>query len=285
MIKCYKSEKNDVFGNTINYTLNEISILCLLVYFNLSIADNRIILMEPKSQKDEMLIDLLVNRNSTIEKSIYDIVLFFNDSLTNHYREPSITQNDLKKNKTTLLDLLFLIRRIKKKLRIKTRKSRYERTIYNSFELKRRMFKNIRVSTSLINKNPFSDTFNNFDKKGKLQYESKKEDVFNIIISDKRFDTLYSRMKEGKLFGYNFSWHYYNKGMFWWDLFFSIIFGIAFVILFTIKTKTGTICEGLLAWAKKIAWIPSCFFILKSFNELKYLIKGFDLFSSITKRK
>lgn len=276
LIKVYNSAENDIFNISINYTLKEISIICLLVYFDYSKKDNHIIIQKTKTRKNEMLIDLFFNQNPTIEESIYKMVSFFNDSLLNHYRYPDTSKEDVEKDKTTILSLLFLIRKLQIKHHIKRRRINYRKNIYKRFELIRLFGKNIEIPILLINNNPFTDTYINFERQGKLHYESKKGIIFNIIIPDKRFDTLYTNLKKGKIFGYKFSMYYHNKGLLIWDLIISIILGFGYIYLFTIDLDENTFSYGLIELSKKILWIPSGVFIAKCYYDLKYWIKGFD---------
>ena len=281
LIKLYNSSNSIIFNNSINYSLKEISMLCLLVYFDFSIEDNIIAIKRTKSKKDEMLIDLFINQNPSIEETIYNYITLINDSLTNHYRCPDFSRDELLNEKRKILSLLFLLRNIQKKLRIKRRKNKYYK-IYNYFEIKNLFGRKKEIPISLINNNPFTDTFNNFEKKGVLQYEKMNGTIFNIIIPDKRFDTLYKNLMKGKVFGYKFSFYYYNKGLLIWDLIISILLGTAYIYLFTIKLDEYSSTIGLLELCKKILWIPSGLFIVKCYDDLKYWIKGFNpnLFTS-----
>lgn len=278
LIKLYNSSGNNIFNNSINYSLKEISTLCLLVYFDFSIENNKIVIKRTKSKKDEMLIDLFVNQNPPIEETIYNYISLINDSLLNHYRCPDFSKDKLLNEKTKILSLLFLLRKIQKKHRIKRRKNKYYKNIYKNFELKKLFGRKKEIPISLINNNPFTDTFNNFEREGKLQYEKKKVTIFNIIIPDKRFDMLYNNLKKGKLFGYKVSLYYHNKGLLIWDFIISMILGAAYICLFTIKLDEYSSALGVLELCKKILWIPSGFFIAKCYYDLKYWIKGFNPF-------
>lgn len=281
LIKLYSSAGKDIFNNSINYSLKEMSLLCLLVYFDFSIEENRIVIKRTKSRKDELLIDLFINQNPSIEDTIYKYVSAINDSLTNHYRCPDFSNDELLNKKEKILSLLFLLRNIQKKLRIKRRKKKYYK-IYKNFEIQRLFGRKKEIPISLINNNPFTDTFNNFKKEGVLQYEKKKGTIFNIIIPDERFDILYCNLKKGKLFGYKFSFYYHNKGLLLWDLFILMIFGGVYIYLFTIELDEHSPIMGFLELCKKILWIPTGFFFAKCFYDLKYHIKGFNplLFNS-----
>lgn len=278
LIKLYNSSGNNIFNSSINYSLKEISILCLLVNFGFSIEGNKIIIKRTKLRKDEILIDLFIIQNPIIEKTIYFYISLINDSLKNHYRCPNILIDELQQNKTKIQTLLFLLRKVQKKHGIKRRQNKYYKNIYKKFELNRLIYKKFEIPISLINNNPFTDIFNNFEREGNLQYEKKNGTIFNIIIPDKRFDILYKKLKKGKFFGYKFSLYYHNKGLLIWDLIISIALGAVYIYLFTIKLDEYSSALGSLELCKKILWIPSALFIVKCYYDLKYWIKGFDPF-------
>ena len=198
--------------------------------------------------------------------------------MLNYYREPDVLQETIENDKSTLLTLLFQIRKIQERLRIKRKKCSYRINIFNSFELKRIIGRNLKIPVSLIYHNPFTDTYNNFQREGKLQYEKRNEKIFNVIIPDKRFDTLYSKLKQGKILGYKFSFYYHNKGLLIWDILISIVLGLGHVYLFTLDIKEFSFTLGFIELCKKILWIPSGFFLAKCYYDSKYWIKGFDPF-------
>jgi TOTE conflict system primase-like protein/reverse transcriptase-like protein len=211
LIKLYNSSGNGIFNSSINYSLKEMSTLCLLVYFDFSIEDNKIVIERTKLKKDEILIDLFIIQNPIIEKTIYFYISSINDSLKNYYRCPDILIDELQQSKTKIQTHLFLLRKVQKKHGIKRRQNKYYKNIYKNFKIKRLIGRNFEIPISLINNNPFTDTFNNFERVGNLQYEKKNGTIFNIIIPDKRFDTLYQNLKRGKLFRNKITYIYSGK--------------------------------------------------------------------------
>ncbi len=253
LIKVYNSSGSNIFNNSINYSLKEISILCLLIYFDSSRKDNQIVIQKTKSKKDEMLID----QNPLIEEAIYNHISLTNDSLLNHYRCPNISKDELLNDKTKILSLLFLLRKIQKKHRIKRRKNKYYKNIYKSFELKKLFSKKIEIPISLINNNPFTDTFSNFEREGNLQYEKKKGTTFNIIIPDKRFDILYNKLKKGKLFRNKIPYIYSCKIQLIIDLllFILFIFLISYITLSMNSDDTPKSLNAILWSVRAFCWI------------------------------
>ncbi len=287
LIKVYNVPGNSIFNNSINYSLKEISILCLLVYFDFSREDNQIVIQRTRSRKDEMLIDLFMNQNPPVEEAIYNYISLINDSLLNHYRCPANLNNELQNDKTKILSLLFLLRKIQKKHGIKRRQNKYYK-IYKKFELKNLFGKKNEIPISLINNNPFTDAFNNFEKKGNLQYEKKKGIIYNIIIPDKRFDILYNKLKRGKLFRNKITFIYSGK----WQLIIDVLLFALFMffvvqINFAINSDDASGSTSSYLWVlRAFCWPIVAFFIGKILSiDISYWSKRIPNFINKLKGK
>lgn len=282
LIKVYnsKSPDNSVFKNSSLYTLREMGFLCLLVNYNLIREIDHIIIQKSNNNKDKILAKILLNTNSDIEEAVYHIVNLANDSLKNHYWHPDITKKELFDISDNMVDALFLIDKTLMKFGIRRASAKFHLSLdTKKFELiKWLKHSSVEISVMKSNNNPFTDEKYNFEKEGKLYYESIKGFIYNIIIPDKRIITLHENLKKGKLFGYKFSFFYFKKGLLIWDLIFTIILGASYAYLFTIESKGFKL--GLLELLKKVWWIPSGFFLGKSFFDLKYWIMGFENFVS-----
>jgi hypothetical protein len=278
LIKVYNSAENYVFKNSSPYTLKEMGVLCLLVYFKHNLERDRILIQKSNKRRDEDLLNLLINHNPKIEKVVCQFISLVNDSLKNHYRQPDISLEILQREKEAIINMLFLIRKILKKHNIKRGKNNFRIAINNKeFELGRSSNKSPKkVSVLKTYNNPFTDTNYNFEKEGKLYCESKKGKVFNIIIPDKRIITIHENLKRGKPFGYKIPFFYHNKGRLICDIFILLIFGILYAYLFTLDLKGFK--SGILELFKKILWLPFGVLVVKCFHDLRYWIRRFDSF-------
>jgi len=257
LVKLNKSNTNDIFNNSINYSLKEISILCLLTYLDFSINEDKILISKTKKRSDELFLDLILNRNPKIEESVYKNVSLFNDSLRNYYREPDVITDTFRKDCSVLLSLIFQIRKIQKSLRVKRRKCTYRKNIFNEFELFKMIGVTKKVPISLTYHNPFTDTYNNIQRTGKLQYEIRKGKIFNVLLPDKRFDTLYSNLKKGRLFKSKVTFLYSGKSLLIFDLvFFALFICLIYRVNILIDSvDTNENLSALLWIARAFSWL------------------------------
>ena len=289
LIKLYNSHGNELFNNTINYSLKEISVLCLLVNFDSSFVSTKVVIERSMLKVEEMLIDLFINQNPFIESTMYNYIASINDSLQNHYRCPDILIEDLQAKMRILNDLLFLLRSIQRKMGIQRRQSNYRKNIYKKFEITKRLGGKEEIPVSYINGNPFTDTFSNFDKVGVLQYEKRRKTIFNVIIPDKRFGILYNNLRKGKILGIKMAYIYGGKSMLIWDFIICLVLFLLIAIttyLYDQKPTDASIKYSTLWLLRNVLWIPTGALIVKLFLwDLYYYSQNYKVFINLFSRK
>ena len=205
LIKVFQSNENDVFETV--YSLKEMGTLCLFAYFNHEVKENKIVLIKTKRKRDANLATLLMKLNLDVEKGIYDFVLRTNESLKNNYKQPDISFGDFNQKRKSIINGLLLASILVKKCGIKRVWRKYKLSFnYKYFELASFWSKiEKKVAISKTSGNPYTDTSYYYERSGKLYCESKKGDIFNVVISNKRITTICKNLKTGKLFGFRTS--------------------------------------------------------------------------------
>ncbi|MFA7288364.1 MAG: reverse transcriptase domain-containing protein [Melioribacteraceae bacterium] len=276
LLKVFISTENYVFKNSSIYTLKEMGILCLLVNLDYRVINNKIIISKCVRRQDEDLVDLFINLNPKIEEYMYRLVLLMNDSLKNSYKQPDIPLGELKITEESIIESLFLINKFRKRWRIKRGSSKYRLALDNKhFVLINTLNRGRKeVPVLITSNNPFTDTSYLYEKNGNLWYESKKRNIFNIIVPNQRITLLHEKLKDGKIFGYKYSLNYHDKRMLILDFLILILLAVLYAYLTTLNLHDITL--GIVEVFKIIFWGLIPFFSMKCLYDLKFWIKGFN---------
>ena len=276
-----KNENLDLFNYSVNYDLKHISILFLLIYFDLKVHKNNIIILNNAKLNDKhfkLIFHTFFICIPNIELMVSEYMRgLLNDLKTNQNRvrvsiDNSILENDVLKS-------CRLIHLIIKSLGIK----RYEgKNVFAEewgpikIHLKR-YFKIVVADSSALEKIPLVGKFPSSTVK--CSWDICNGKVINAVIPSNGFNRLLSKLQKGKIFGYKWKYFYSEKARLIYDFIICLLFAMLAIVSHNlIKIPVGS-KEPLFYWpfnrfiTEGLSLVSLFFFCKALFKDVKYWSK------------
>lgn len=203
LIRIYNSNENDLFNESVYFSLKEIGILCVLKVSEINYSDGLLIL-SPKSPFNDFEFDnfltLFLKDVPEVENTVYLIIENVNLLFSRNLLFPPISSPDFDVISKTTMACLSEFNKLGRKYFAKRYKKR--RFIINSFrrsiKIKRWFKRDLNVQESLLKGLPLTSTSPSHSSI--VSYDIIKSEVINVVIPNERILNFFYKLRSDKSF-------------------------------------------------------------------------------------
>lgn len=300
LIKIFNSTENNIFDESVHYSLKELSFLCALKMTDQKTIDNKLEFIKPdrlQEQDFDLLLNTFLLKIPRIEHLMISLVIEINFSLSKNFQFNDSGIVNLKSIEDEIFEVLADLSNIKKCNKI--RRHTVRKFLVNKFGtkiiFKRFLKKQKQVSVQLSKGIPLSNL--SPAHTSKFSYDIYKKKIINTVIPNERILVLLKKLKRGKKMGFRLSYLYHEKSMLFFDILGLLLF-FAIETYMTLnydhKTTDPLLSDNLFymishssLWVIRQTFVaPLVFFVAKIFlHDLSFWFSGYPKFLNMLKFK